>query len=127
MHEGTPVAFATINALTYDQAQPREVDVSLQYQNATSNTVQVKRPFAGSQWLTCDWIVRDPEGVPVQAFEPLFDNSCSFLYPSKEHQCTHTFYDSQDRPEAVLYPDHTWSKMILFMKPGVLCFTIRTI
>ncbi|KAG4435410.1 hypothetical protein IFR05_009117 [Cadophora sp. M221] len=96
-----------------------KIQISLSFLDGLSRTMQSKL-FAGpdpetsiSRWVCSGWVVLNNKGLPVQTFEPFFDNSHTFQLGNRIGVASYTVYDALGRKVSVLQPAKHWTKSII--------------
>lgn len=100
-----------------------KVQVSVSYSDGFGREIQKKsqaepgpklpgEPAIRTRWIGSGWTIFNNKGLPVQEFEPFFDDTHEFSFARRAGVSTTVFYDPLGRVVATLHPNHTWEKVI---------------
>ncbi|HSH82028.1 MAG TPA: SpvB/TcaC N-terminal domain-containing protein, partial [Herpetosiphonaceae bacterium] len=120
--ETQPVWTATISreqhvsALVAGQATP--VRVAFAYLDGLGRVIQTKlethRPATGEErWIGSGWTILNNKGNAVRQYEPFFSQTHAFEFNRRLGVSPTQFYDPLQRLVATLYPNHTYSKVVV--------------
>lgn len=72
-----------------------------------------QRTQEANRWLTSSWTVFNNKNNPVKKYEPFFSSTHQFEDNAIQGVTPIFIYDAMSRNIATIYPDHTWTKVIV--------------
>jgi hypothetical protein len=124
-----PISASTIVRETHLHDQPSSTldvlieettsQISVSYVDGYHRDIQVKaqaEPHLPTstipRWRGTGWTVFNNKGLPVQKFEPFFDDTHKFQFDRREGVSSYQLYDPMYRPIGIVFPNATWSKEV---------------
>ncbi|TGZ79091.1 SpvB-domain-containing protein [Ascodesmis nigricans] len=102
-----------------EQYRKSSLQLAILYCDGSGNVLQTKL-YAGldpdikeTQWLTSEWKVLNNKDLPVQIYEPFYDQTHRFRRFAMEGVKSTIFYDPIGREIGRLYPDRTFTKTVV--------------
>lgn len=66
---------------------------------------------ASTRWLVSSWVILNNKNKPVKQYEPFFSKTHAFQDRAIHGVSSTNIYDAIGRTVAILYPDHSWTKV----------------